>query len=1813
VALRTEPIVPPATPPKSSDAELSLYHLLDPEVVANPYPLFRKLREQDPVHWDPFLHAWVVTRYPEVLEVLHTFSADRTPNPEQLEAMGLSRLGPVAQVMVQQMLFMDAPAHTRLRALASKAFMPARVELLRSHIQDIVNRLLDAVEAKGRMEVIADLAEPLPAIVTAEMLGVPVSDRHQLKQWSANFAEMLGNFQHNPDHAQLMVRTVDEMGRYFRDVIAEIKQHPREGLIHSLLTAEVDGDHLTEEEVVANTIVTMVGGQETTTNLIGNGILTLLNNPGELQRLRGNLTLIPSAVEELLRYESPSQHTARLAPSDRELGGKKIQKRQAVIAVMAAANRDPERFPDPDRFDITRQDNRHLAFGYAAHFCFGAPLARAEGQVAFETLLRRFPNLKLEPQQLEWRTNSGLRGLNSLKVNLGNRGAGAGSDPNDGQRKVESPTVVSQSPDSAQKPASTSCPISSAAPSGTNSSASSSTTKRSAIEEYLKGSFAQSGIKPRAGKEPVRLSCAQEQIWLHIQMAPDVPMYNEAVIIHRQGALNVPALERSLSEIMRRHEAWRTNFELLNDAPMQVVRAPEKISLPVTDLRHLPEAERPLQARKQAEEQSRKPFDLKQDRLVRASVARLADEEYQVILTLHHMIFDGLSIYHVFLPELMTLYRAYSSDQTASLPELPIQYSDFAAWQRGRELEGPLALQMEYWRKELSGALPVLQLHTDRPRPAVQTFRGAMQAFRLPQGLSDDLRRAARGEGATVFMALLAAFVGLLHRYTGQDDIIVGTVSAGRKQSEVQGLLGCFQNPLALRVDVSGNPSFRELLARARKVTLGALSHDDVPFGTLVQELQPERDLTRSPILQVLISLAPQMPDISPEWDLRQMAVDVGAAKFDLDLELEDRPDGIRGRFVYNTDLFDGPTIARTLGHWETLLQSLVEHPDRPISVLPLLSDSEKAQLAKWNRTQVDYPREKCVHQLVEAQVERTPDAIAVQQEKRALSYRELNSRANQLAHYLRKRGAGPDTPVGICLHSSPDMMVALLAVLKAGAACLPLDPKYPQERLAYMVEDSGMQVLIADARSAERFPDAEVISLPRDWKTIDQENSDNLDIDLNSENLAYVIYTSGSTGKPRGVELTHRGLVNHNTAAMRLYELQAADYVLQFSSISFDIAVEEIFPAWMSGARLVLKTEEMPLAAGEFVRWIRARRITVLDLPTAYWHELVHQLSESNEPLPERLRLVIVGGEKASPVTLAAWMKLAGSRVRWVNTYGPTEASVIATSYELDDSASQIPSPLPIGRPIANAQIHILNAQMQPQPVGIRGELHIGGSGVARGYLNRAELTAAKFVADPFSGEPGARLYRTGDVARYLPDGNIEFLGRTDDQVKVRGFRVELGEIEALLSRFQGIDMAVVVSREDARGEKTLVAYFVPAKEPAPTSGELREFLKERLPDYMLPSSFVKLETMPLTPNGKVDRRSLPAPSAGDSADTQGLTAPKDALESQLVRIWETILGKSPIGVRQSFFDLGGHSLLAVRLMHRLEQVFGKRMPITILFQAPTIEHMADLLRTKGWAPSWSSLVPIQPLGAKRPLFLIHGAGGTVIIYRDLARHLGNDQPVYGLQAQGLDGKQACLARVEAMAAHYLEAIRTIQPHGPYLLGGLSFGGTVAFEMARQLQAAGEQVTQLALLDTFPGKYEPATSLLLKLGKMPAREQFDYIQRKTGQYARNWKRRFDRIFLPQALKNVRRGIHEAGTHYSPTPYSGDITLFRASEKSLRGVNDEFAGWRQLATGNLEVVEIPGGHVSMLSEPQVQTLAEQLKIRLESAQAAQVEAQLCAR
>lgn len=1780
---------------ENRDSVLSLYHLLDPEVLANPYPLFHRLRSEDPVHWDPFLHAWVVTRYPDVLEVLLNFSADRTPTPAQLDEMGLSSLSPIARVMVKQMLFLDAPAHTRLRGLSSKAFTPARVEELRGHIQDIVNHLLDGIQTKSEMDVIAELAEPLPAIVTAEMLGVPTSDHVKLKLWSADFAEMLGNFQHNPERYPQVLKAVANLTEYFQNAIREQREHPRPGLIHSLLMAEIDGDRLTEEEVIANCIVTMVGGQETTTNLIGNGLLTLLRNPAELEKLRHDPSLIPSAVEEMLRYESPSQHTARMCPSDREIGGKLIQKRQAVIAVMAAANRDPERFPDPDRFDITRKDNRHLAFGYAAHFCFGAPLARVEGQVVFEALLRRLTDIRLLPEPIEWRSNLGLRGLKSLKVKFGQF-----SDASRGVAQSLSAPVSSER-----------CPFDHAAATkqeekSNQKLAATVDEKQERIRKYLQARSAQKSADTAAiahnERGPAPLSFAQEQIWLHGQFAKD--LYNESVTVYRKGPLDLPTLQRALAEIIRRHEAWRTTFKAIDGQPMQIVQPPFQPSIEAVDLRQFASDQREAEALRRAREQARVPYDMERGPLLRAMLVRLGEEEYRFYLFLHHIIFDGFSIYRVFLPELVTVYNAFLAGQLSPLTELRLQYADFAHWQRKSLGSAQLIDSRAYWSAQLDDDVPVLELPTDHSRPAMQSFRGAMQRFAFSKKLSDRLHELAQRENTSFFTTILAGFAALLRRYSSQQDFVIGTVTSGRKRSELEALLGCFQNPLALRMKLAGDPSFRELLAHAREVTLGALSHDDAPFERLVEELSVRRDTSRNPMFAVMFSLVPPTATFEAGWDLNQLDLEIGTAKFDLDLELDDRPDGLFGRFVYSTDLFDASTMQRMAGHFETMLEAIVADPEQKLSYLPMLTGAEKQQLTEWNNTDAEFPRQTCVHELVETQTARTPNAIAVEHADQRLTYRELEQRANQLAHFLKQRGVGPESRVGICLRRSLELPVALLGVLKAGAACVPLDPAYPKERLAYMLEDSETSLVLTQPGLLAEVTDfdAEIVTLDADWTSFSHESSENLSREVTPENLAYVIYTSGSTGKPRGVLLSHRGLVNHNTAAVDLFGITSADRMAQFASISFDIAIEEIFPTWIAGGTLVIREEDASLAVGDFLRWVNERKVTVLDLPTAYWHELVGELSESAMQLPASLRIVIVGGEKASSAALAAWHKLAGSRVRWVNTYGPTETSVIVTAFEPTDWEN-ISAILPIGRPIANTKIHILDENLQQLPVGLPGDLFVAGPGLARGYLNRPEITAEKFIRDPFSNQPEARMYKTGDRARYLASGEIEFAGRTDDQVKIRGYRVELKEIESVLGSYPGVREVVVIARESAREhgpvDKHLAAYVVPSREQAPTGSELRAYLKQKLPDYMVPSAFVLLEAMPKTPNGKVDRRGMPAPKPADFAAANEYVAPTDDLEKQLIKIWATVLGKDAIGIRDNFFDLGGHSLLAARLMHRIEQTLGQRLPLAALLQAPTVEQLAAQLRQEGWSASWSSLVAIQPEGSRPPFFCVHGVGGNVLGFRDLARHIGNDQPFYALQPQGLDGKRPCLTSVAEMAERYIREIRRVQPEGPYRIGGYSFGGLVAYEMAQQLRTQEQEISLLALFDTYPGKMESRASQMRNLSKLPLKEAVTFIVKKGSFVLMTLQKRLELRMLPRALRNVRQACARAAAGYDVQPYDGQVTLFRVKEKSAGSLDDPYAIWWRVAAGGVDLREISGDHLSLLKEPQVRLLAEELNSALE--------------
>jgi aspartate racemase len=870
------------------------------------------------------------------------------------------------------------------------------------------------------------------------------------------------------------------------------------------------------------------------------------------------------------------------------------------------------------------------------------------------------------------------------------------------------------------------------------------------------------------------------------------------------------------------------------------------------------------------------------------------------------------------------------------------------------------------------------------------------------------------------------------------------------------------------------------------------------------------------------------------------------------------------------------------------------ESSAQPLSSSSVLTAQEKQQiLIEWNQTARDYPRDKCLHELIEMQAELTSDGIAVACGGRELSYRQFNSDANQWAHYLRSRGVGANVRVGICLEPSLDFAVATLAVLKAGGACVPLDPKYPKERLAYMLQDVQARVLITQQGmpSPEAHAGCEVILLTDRASVPSGQPRTNPGSSATPSDIAYVIYTSGSTGKPRGVLLPHAGLVNYAANMSRVYSISPEDRVLQFCSISFDIALEELFITWLSGATLVFRPEEMPLAVPEFLAWIAQQRVTVLDLPTAYWHEWVHQFPELREPKPEPLRLVIVGGEKVSSKAYATWFSSGGRQVRWINTYGPTEASIAATAFEPNFACVEaIAENIPIGRPVANTRIYLLDRHLNPVPIGVAGELHIGGVGVAQGYLNRPDLTAEKFIPDVFSTEPGARLYKTGDLARYLPSGEIEFLGRGDDQVKIRGFRVELGEIEAALAKHPRIRETAVVAREDVPGDKRLIAYFVVRHGGKATPADLRRHLQHQLPDYMVPSTFIALRAMPLTPNGKIDRRGLPAPEHEASNEIAIAT---DAQQSQLVKIWEDVLGKKPIGIRDNFFELGGHSLLAARLIHRVGQTLGKTLPLAMLFEAPTIEQLASSLR-QDWGHYWSSLVPIQPAGSQPPLFCVHGVGGNVLGFYELAHSMSPDYPFYGLQSQGLDGKHPCHARISDMATHYLDEIRSVQPKGPYFLGGFSFGGLVAYEMAQQLLACGEKVGLLVLFDTDPGNLKPVTAAsFIRLLLQPSWQHWAHdlpkkARKRIHRSLRNWR-------VPQTLRDVRNSNVAAAEAYVLRPYAGAVTLIRASEKSLRSSDDPHAAWPGLV-GSLEIHEMRGDHFDMLLLPQVNRLAECLKM-----------------
>ncbi|HEY2515677.1 MAG TPA: amino acid adenylation domain-containing protein, partial [Polyangiaceae bacterium] len=1310
---------------------------------------------------------------------------------------------------------------------------------------------------------------------------------------------------------------------------------------------------------------------------------------------------------------------------------------------------------------------------------------------------------------------------------------------------------------------------------------------------------------PRVARDaPLALSYAQERLWFLDQLEPGDPSYVIALATELRGAVDVEALRRAVEEVIHRHEALRTTFPSDDGQPRQAIQAPPAWELPLLDLSARSDVE--TEVRRLAAEDARRPFELARGQLIRTTLLRTAACEHVLLLAMHHVVSDGWSM-GVFARELGELYGAFARGAPSPLEPLPLQYADFAAWQRAWLGGGELARQLDYWKTQLAG-VPFLDVPTDRPHLPERSGRGAEHRFRISAACADALRAFSRREGVTLFMALVAAFDAFLARYSGQDDIAVGTPIANRTRRETESLIGFFVNTLVLRTDLSGDPSFRVLVERVKRVALDAYAHQDAPFEKVVEEVAPARDLSRTPLFQVMFALA--TPGREAAWtglEATPLARNETTSPFDLILDVVEHEEGALGAaFTYSADLFDAATIARMSEHFCALVEAATEAPDASVRSLPMMREAERRRVVhEWNETSAAFPREARVHELFEAQARRTPGAVAVEAGERRWTYAELDARAEALAGRIRGAGGGEGARVALAVERSPEMLAGVLGILKAGAAYVPIDPALPPERRAWMLDDAQVQCVVtpdSDGWFGER---ARVVNLNVSGSELERAASgarSSAQRAPSREAPAYLLYTSGSTGRAKGVLVSHRNVVNHATAMLRRFALTASDRVLQFATISFDAAAEEIFPTLAAGATLVLRDDDISHAALERLR------PTVLNLPTAFWHGWVAEMAEAGARVPASVRLVIVGGEAAQRDRLEAWKALGGDRTLWLNTYGPTEATVSATAYAIPPGASFAGASIPIGAPIENVQAYVVDARGAPAPIGVPGELWLGGEGIALGYFARPELTAERFVENPFGA---GRLYRTGDRVRWRGDGLLEFLGRIDLQVKVRGYRIEPGEIEAALRQHESVRDAACVARV-VGGDHRLVAYVVPRAMPEQAGrGALldaaRAHLREKLPAYMVPANLVLLEALPMTPNKKVDLRALPAPEAEGSGGGAVL-GPRDALELRLVSIWEEILGRAPIGVDEGFFELGGHSLLAVRLMARIRRELGRDLPLATLFVDGTVAGLARRLRGGGDGPS-ACLVPIQPQGRARPLFAVHPAGGNVLCFAPLGRALGRERPLYALQAAGLNSSEPDRT-VEAMASRYVAEVRARQPRGPYHLAGYSLGAAIAHAMASQLLAAGESMASLTLLDAWapaPRLAGETSSALLDFARehrlATTDADLDALDAELrgldddGALALVLRKARDAGAVPPDvdLPTLRRllGVMTANIDavhaYRPQLLSlPNVSLVRAVQSPRDP--DEARGWRDIA-GEVAIHDAPGDHATMLMEPNVAAVA----------------------
>lgn len=1333
--------------------------------------------------------------------------------------------------------------------------------------------------------------------------------------------------------------------------------------------------------------------------------------------------------------------------------------------------------------------------------------------------------------------------------------------------------------------------------------------KRELLRQQLRhkrNGLAPSPILPRPdGMTVLPLSFAQQRLWFLDRLEPGSSVYNIPAGLRLRGPLDLAALEQSFTEILRRHESLRTTFPAVEEQPVQFISPASLFRLTLLDLRQLAEVDRERQVQHLAWAEAQRPFDLAQGPLFRAALLQLNQNEHVLLLTMHHIISDGWSM-SIFFRELSVLYAAFSTGKPSPLPELPVQYADFSLWQRQRLQGEALSNQLAYWKKQLQGAPPILDLPTDRPRLAVSSHHGAGEAILLSKSVTEALKTLSQREGVTLFMTLLAAFQLLLYRYTGQNDLVIGTPIANRTRIEIEGVIGFFLNTLALRLRLSSQLTFQELLGRVREVTLEAYAHHDLPFEKLVEELQPERDLSHTPLFQVWFVLqnAPAHALQLPGLTVTALTATPETAKFDLTLSLEETDRGLQGILGYNTQLFEAATIERMARRFETLLQSIVAGPQQRLLNLRLLSKTEQEQLAaQANAARPTQPfiefKKEDIEQSISArfaeQVRLYPHHVAVTTRQYEWTYETLHRITNQIARVILDVEGGEAGRTALLFEHDAPMIAGILGALKAGKTYVPLDPAYPRERLAYILADAQASVILTNTKN-------QALARELSQTTCRLINIDELDLTISPADillpvppdaLAYILYTSGSTGQPKGVVQNQRNVLHHIRNYTNNLHINSSDRLTLLSSYGFDAAVMDIFGALLNGAALYpLNIKEQSLS--DLSRWLIEHKITIYHSTPAVYRYFFGSIPQ-NDSFPA-VRLVVLGGEEVYPKDVALYKKQFGPDCILVNGLGPTE-STVSFQYFINHQSQVSGHTVPVGYPVEDS--HVLLLDEAGEETVVYGEIAIKSPHVALGYWRRPDLTAAAFPAED-SGN-GNRIYRTGDMGRLRPDGKLEFVGRKDFQVKIRGFRVELREIETVLASHPQVHDALVIARQDGLDGQQIVAYVVTPGNKVLDSSELRGFLKLKLPDYMIPAAFVILEAFPLTPNGKINRQALPTPDLFSQGRDRGFTAPRDALEAQLVKIWAAVLGHQEVSVKSNFFEIGGHSLLVVRVIAQIEKILGHSIPMTAFFQAPTAEQLADVIRKNqmGLVSSSSSLVALQPFGSKLPFFCVPGNLGNVFVdLADLARHLGLHQPFYGLQ-DGLHNP----SRIEALAAHYLTEIRSVQPEGPYLLGGVCWGGLVAFEMAQQLHAQGQQVALLVLIEPVPPPFHkiPLYFNILKSLIVRVVNRFGYHSQNLLQH----KPLENRAYV--GLKTKLVANMRAAACYNPRPFSGRITLLLAQEAATDISADPRLAWQKL-TNDMDVHIIPGSHVTITrvydaapDEVQAKALADRLQGCLEGA------------